>query len=81
MAENKSITLSEIAEMLGLTLGAIEKSVRKMQNAGEIRHNGPNKGGEWEVLQWHDSSGAMWKKLANNSQVVLRENKNRLTNW
>ena len=51
MSENKSITLPEIAEMLGLTLGAIEKSVRKMQNAGEIRHNGPNKGGEWEVLQ------------------------------
>lgn len=50
MYGNKHITLPEIANMLGLSLGAIEKAVRKMQESGEIKHIGPNKGGEWEVL-------------------------------
>ena len=45
MKENKSITLPEIAIMLNLSLGAIEKAVRQMKKEGDVRHVGPNKGG------------------------------------
>ena len=51
MKENKSITLPEIAIMLNLSLGAVEKAVRQMKKEGNVRHVGPNKGGEWIVLK------------------------------
>ena len=51
MKENKSITLPEIAIMLNLSLGAVEKAVRQMKKEGDVRHVGPNKGGEWVVLK------------------------------
>ena len=50
MSGNKYISLKEIADMLNLSLGAIEKATRQMRKSGEIRHEGPTKGGEWEVL-------------------------------
>jgi ATP-dependent DNA helicase RecG len=48
---NATITLDEIATEMKISRRAVEKIVRKLREAGEIRHKGPNKGGEWEVLQ------------------------------
>ena len=51
MKANATITLDEIASEMKISRRAVEKIVRKLREAGEIRHNGPNKGGEWEVPQ------------------------------
>ena len=51
MKTEPEISLSQIAETLGLTTRAIEKSVRKMQLNGEIERKDGKKGGSWLVLK------------------------------
>ena len=51
MQSDKYITLPEIANILGLSISGIEKSVRKMREDKEIIRHGADNGGYWEVLK------------------------------
>ena len=51
MKTEPEISLSQIAETLGLSTRAIEKSVRKMQLNGEVERKDGKKGGSWLVLK------------------------------
>ena len=44
------LTIPGIAEQLGVTTRAIEKNIRKLQNAGCLQRIGGRKEGHWEVL-------------------------------
>lgn len=50
--ENPSITSVQMAEKLGINRSAVTKHLKKMQDAGIIRHVGPNKGGHWEIASF-----------------------------
>ena len=44
-----TLTLAEAAAHLGKSTSAIERTARKLRDAGRLRHLGPQKGGHWEV--------------------------------
>ena len=46
---NSSITYSELALSLGLSVKAIEKNIKMLKASGRLRRVGPDKGGHWEV--------------------------------
>jgi predicted HTH transcriptional regulator len=37
--------------MLGISERAVEKQVRNLRESGRLRRLGPDKGGQWEVLE------------------------------
>ena len=47
---NPNITLSEIAENLGVPRRWIATNVKFLQNKGIVKRIGPNKGGHWEII-------------------------------
>lgn len=47
---NPNITLSEIAENLGVSRRWIATNVKFLQNKGIVKRIGPNKGGHWEII-------------------------------
>ena len=49
MKQNPSITTAGLAAGLGLSVGSVEWSLRKLKEGGKIRRVGPKKGGHWEV--------------------------------
>ena len=50
LAESPEITAAELSEILGISLRKTKDNMRKLREAGLIRHIGPNKGGHWEVI-------------------------------
>jgi ATP-dependent DNA helicase RecG len=46
-----SITLSELATKLDMSLAGIKKHIRQLQTEGSLRRIGPDKGGHWEVVK------------------------------
>ncbi|MDP3912175.1 MAG: winged helix-turn-helix transcriptional regulator [Bacteroidota bacterium] len=48
--ENNSITISELAKMIGLTTRAIEKQIDKLQKENKIERIGSRKSGHWRIL-------------------------------
>ena len=51
MIENPSITIAELSEALGLSVGGIEKQIRNMKKLEEITRDGGDKGGIWIILK------------------------------
>ncbi|MDO9028784.1 MAG: winged helix-turn-helix transcriptional regulator [Candidatus Roizmanbacteria bacterium] len=51
MIENSAITIQEIAEILGMSLAGVEKSIRTLKQQERLRRIGPDKGGYWEVVK------------------------------
>ena len=51
MKEDKYITLSQMAELLDISVSGVAKSITRMQNHGEIVRHGAENGGYWEVLK------------------------------
>ena len=51
MTGNRYVTISEMAQSLGITDSGVAKSITRMQKNGEIRRHGADKGGWWEVLK------------------------------
>lgn len=51
MKENPEITISMLADDLGLTTRAVEKNVAKLQAAGTIRRIGADKGGHRKIVE------------------------------
>ncbi|GIL21095.1 MAG: hypothetical protein BroJett041_22090 [Candidatus Jettenia caeni] len=45
-----AITIQEIAEILGMSLAGVEKSIRTLKQQGRLRRIGPDKGGYWEII-------------------------------
>lgn len=50
MAEQPKITITEVADRLGLNRRGVAKHVQNLQQQGIIRRVGPNKGGHWEII-------------------------------
>ena len=46
-----SITISEIADRLGMTTRGVDKNIKRLKEQGIIRRVGPDKGGHWEVVE------------------------------
>lgn len=50
IAQNAKVTSTQMAEAIGINRSAVSKHLKKMQEAGIIRREGPDKGGKWIVL-------------------------------
>ena len=50
MREMPLITAQDLAEEIGISRRAVEKSIVKLKASGRIRRVGPDKGGHWKVL-------------------------------
>ena len=50
ISDNPTITQSELAQMMGLSIVHINKNMQKLQKAGIVKRDGPDNGGHWEVL-------------------------------
>ncbi len=49
--KDQDMAIPQLAEHIGITTRAIEKNIKKLQDAGKLRRVGPDKGGHWEVLE------------------------------
>ena len=50
IAENNSITIAELAGIIGVSSRSIERNLKSLQNDRRIERIGPAKGGKWQVL-------------------------------
>ena len=48
---NPQITVSELANEIGLTVKGLEWNITKLKSEGRIRRIGPDKGGYWQVIK------------------------------
>ncbi len=44
------MTISEIAQIIGLSNRAVEMQIAKLKTSNQIERIGPDKGGHWKVL-------------------------------
>ena len=51
LQDNPSLTLSQLAEAIGVTKRSVERNIRKLQEDGQLKRIGPDKGGRWEVVK------------------------------
>jgi ATP-dependent DNA helicase RecG len=47
--ERNTITIPELAALIGISERSIERNIRKLQQDGLLRRSGGRKGGHWEV--------------------------------
>ena len=50
ITQNSKVTSTQMAEALGINRSAVSKHLKKMQEDGIIKREGPDKGGKWIVL-------------------------------
>ena len=50
ITQNSKVTSTQMAEALGINRSAVSKHLKKMQEDGIIKREGPDKGGKWVVL-------------------------------
>ena len=48
--KDEKITSSKMAEVIGINRSAISKHLKKLQDEGFIRRDGPDKGGKWVIV-------------------------------
>ena len=51
VGENAHITIAELASATGVSGRSIERNIQKLQQAGELKRIGPDKGGYWQVTK------------------------------
>ena len=51
ISASPSITISEIADRLGMTKRGVDKNIKRLKEQGAIRRVGPDTGGHWEVIE------------------------------
>ncbi len=51
ISASPGITISEIADRLGMTKRGVDKNIKRLKEQGIIRRVGPDKGGHWEVIE------------------------------
>ena len=47
---NPNVTLSEMAEIIGVSRRWIATNMKQLQDTGIVKRVGPNKGGHWEII-------------------------------
>ena len=50
ITKNSKVTSTQMAQNLGINRSAVSKHLKKMQEDGIIKREGPDKGGQWVVL-------------------------------
>jgi predicted HTH transcriptional regulator len=50
LRENKFLIIEEIAKKIGVSTTAIENNISKLKAKGILKHVGPDKNGNWEIL-------------------------------
>lgn len=50
LRDQPGMTLAEVAQATGLSQRTVERAAKKLQQAGQLRHHAPKKGGHWEVV-------------------------------
>lgn len=50
LSKQPTMTLSQVANLLGKSTRAIEMAVAKLTESGKLKYVGPKKGGHWEVM-------------------------------
>ncbi len=50
LQQHPTLTLAEVAESLGKSVSAIERSAAKLRKEGRLKRVGPTKGGHWKVI-------------------------------
>ncbi len=48
--KSPSVSIPQIAEILGISTRAVEKQIRQLKQAKRLRRIGPAKGGNWQVV-------------------------------
>ena len=48
---NNQITISELAEIIGVTTRSIERNIQNLQQEGKLVRIGPDKGGHWKIIE------------------------------
>jgi ATP-dependent DNA helicase RecG len=51
LKSNPGLTMPELAEHAGKSESAVERAVRKLREAGQLKRVGPAKGSHWEVVK------------------------------
>ena len=51
ISTNSGITIHELSIRIGITPRSVERSLKKLQNTGQLKRIGPDKGGHWKVLK------------------------------
>lgn len=51
LRENPHLTISDLAESIGKSESAIERTIRKLREQKRLHRIGPAKGGHWEVIE------------------------------
>jgi len=51
LSEQPTLTLAEIAVLIGKSARAVERAAKKLGEQGKLKHIGPQKGGHWEVIE------------------------------
>ena len=49
--QNSDITITELAELTGVTARSVERNVQRLQLENRLRRVGPDKGGHWEIVE------------------------------
>ena len=49
--EKPTITMREIAELLGMSRRGVEEQIKSFKAKGILRRVGPDKGGHWEIVE------------------------------
>jgi len=49
--QNNTITIPELASLIGVTERSIERNIRKLQSSGLLKRKGGRKEGRWEVIE------------------------------
>ena len=50
LKEDNTLSATQLAKQLGVTSRTIQRDLEKLSKAGRIKHVGPDKGGNWEIL-------------------------------
>ncbi len=51
LKNNGKLSRKDLTVLLDTTEGSIRHQLKKLQEEGIIRHNGPDKGGYWEIMK------------------------------
>lgn len=70
---NNFVTISELAEIIGISTRAIEKQINRLQIDNKIIHEGPDKGGHWKVVSGASKLKMMEEMLEENMEEMLEE--------
>ena len=50
ISENPRITVKELSQLTGLSVGGVRWNLDKLADKGQLKRVGPDKGGYWEVI-------------------------------